>query len=149
MSTLGVSMCQVRPRPRMRRSSTSAWRSAACSYAQSPAKKPPTKAGLGLQGRPSPVEAVEGSGPTGAVQPVVDSNYRPADMSAGQQTCRPASTAFIVRHPSGAPGVASPNGCQPTKAGRMPAQQHIIAKNCLIEHSVFRARFQAGTSQRV
>ncbi len=71
-------------RLRMRRSSNSAWRSAACSYAQSPAKKPPTKAGLGLQGRPSPGEAVEGSGPTGAVQPVVDRNYRPADMSVGK-----------------------------------------------------------------
>ena len=34
-----------------------------------------------------------------------------------QQACQPASTAFISRHPSGAPGVASPNGCQPTKAG--------------------------------
>ena len=50
----------------------------------------------------------------------------------GQQTCRPpASTAFIVRHPSGAPGVASPNGCQPTKAGRMPSklvpQKHLVA----------------------
>ena len=79
-------------RPHMRRTSTSAWRSAVCSDAQSPAKKPPTKAGLGLQGRPSPGEAVEGSGPTGAVQPVVDSNYRPADMSFGQHRLhRPAS----------------------------------------------------------
>ena len=35
----------------------------------------------------------------------------------GQQACQRASTAFISRHPSGAPGAASPNGCQPTKAG--------------------------------
>jgi hypothetical protein len=79
-------------RPHMRRTSTSAWRSAVCSDAQSPAKKPPTKAGLGLQGRLSPGQPVEGSGAAGGIQSIVDSNYRPADMSAGQHRLhRPAS----------------------------------------------------------
>ena len=43
----------------------------------------------------------------------------------GQQACQLPSTAFVVRHPSGAPGAASPNGCQPTKAGRMPDAEQI------------------------
>ena len=46
----------------------------------------------------------------------------------GQQACQPASTAFISQHPLGAPGWASPNGCQPTKAGRITEAEKIDAQ---------------------
>ena len=89
-------------------------------HAQSPAGKPSTKAGLGLQDSSSLSRPVSGSGLAADSQSIVDSNNRPAGKLA--------STAFISWHPSGAPGVASPNGCQPTKAGRITEAEKIDAQ---------------------
>ncbi len=49
-----------------------------------------------------------------------------------QQACQPADTALIGQHPSGSPAVASRNGCQPTKSGRMPPPTDQPPKNYLV-----------------
>ena len=84
---------------------------------QNPAGTPPTKADFETPGGPSPVESVESSESAGRSQSIVDSSDRPA--------CQLRNTAFISQHPSGAPCVASPNGCQPTKAGRITEAEEI------------------------
>jgi hypothetical protein len=46
----------------------------------------------------------------------------------GRQESQLADYTFINWHPSGAPGEASPNGCQPTKAGRITEAEKIDAQ---------------------
>ena len=108
-------------------------RSVLCFDSQSPAGNPPTKAGFRKPGRQSrtvtQLRAVS--------QLVAIRLWRTAVTRLC--TDNSARTAFISRHPSGAPGVASPNGCQPTKAGQTTDAEKIDSQGIwvirmIIEH---------------
>ena len=134
MKTSGICMRQVRPR--VRRSNTSAWTSAVCSDAQSPAKKPPTKAGLGLQGRPSPGEAVKGSGPTGAVCSSASGGQQ---LPASRHVSRPAPPSSSGIH-RGPPAWRAPMDASRRRQVECP--QQIRPKICLVEHSFLEHTFR-------
>ena len=111
--------------PGLRLRSTNASRSDVRNDSQSPAGKPPTKAGWGRQ-RLSPGGSVSSWKSVSRGQSV-----RAAGMSADQQCLHQLASI-------GAPGVASPNGCQPTKAGRMPdrsAREGILSRGSLLKSS--------------